>query len=112
VRASTRSSSTEVISTFTRESIDEELIYSTRETVPESGSYQLVAHLRDINDSEQVSLEFNIDLAEGGVSWWILGGLLGPLIPLFILAAMGRTRRGRSKLMKTQAAAKPAGARR
>lgn len=95
----------EVVSSFSREKIDEELIYSTRETLPATGDYQLVAHLRDADEPASVSLGFHIDLAEGGVSWWLIGGLVGPLVPLFLLAALGRTRRGRSRLMKVQAAA-------
>lgn len=99
----------EEVGRFTRESIDEELIYSTRETLPTTGAYQLVANLRDVEQPAAVSLDFHIDLSEGGVSWWLIGGLVGPLIPLFLLAALGRTRRGRSRRMKVQGAATAGG---
>lgn len=101
----------EVVGSFSRDHIDEELIYSTRETLPATGDYELVAHLHDAGPEEEVGLEFHIDLAEGSVSWWVVGGLVGPLVPLFALVALGRTRRGRSMMMKTQAAATAHGGR-
>ena len=93
----------EVVASFSREHVDEELVYSTRETLPESGEYQLVAHLRQEGSTGEVSLDFDIDLNEGEVSWILLAGLGIPLVPLFFLASLGRSRRGRSSRMKEHA---------
>ncbi|MCA9716140.1 MAG: 4Fe-4S binding protein [Myxococcales bacterium] len=94
----------EVVSSFSRARVDEELLYSTRETLPATGDYELVAHLVDLDDAPEVHLSFHVDLNQDAVSWLLLLALTGPLVPLFILVALGRTRRGRSKRMKEQLA--------
>lgn len=88
----------EVVSTFTRESVDEEVVYSTRETLPETGDYELVAHIPG-SDIHPV-VEFYVDLDEGGVSWGLVLGLTLPLLPLLGLVLVGRSRKGRSELMR------------
>lgn len=87
----------EVISTFVRERPDTEVVYASRETLPETGNYQLVARIP--SDSLAPALDFYIDLDEGAVSWWLVGGLLGGLGLIFGLALLGRSRKGRSLLM-------------
>ncbi len=95
----------QVVSTFTREHVDEEVVYSTRETLPASGTYELVAHIPGSDVAP--ALPFEIDLDEDGVSWWLVGGLVGVLVPLFLLAALGRSRRGRARLMRDGRAGPP-----
>lgn len=87
----------ELVSTFRREAPDTEVVYASRETLPETGDYQLVAHIPGADRNP--TLEFFIDLDEDAVSWWLVGGLLGGLGLLFALALLGRSRKGRSLLM-------------
>ncbi len=96
----------QVVSSFTRAHVDEEVVYSTRETLPASGTYELVAHIPGSDVAP--ALPFEIDLDEDGVSWWLVGGLVGALVPLFALAALGRGRRGRARLMRDGRAPVPA----
>ncbi len=90
----------ERVSTFTREHVDEEVVYSTRETLPESGDYHLIAHIP--NAERHPDLEFYIDLDEGGIAWGLVLGLTVPLLPLLGLVLLGRGRKGRSELMRDQ----------
>ncbi|MGM0578126.1 MAG: 4Fe-4S binding protein [Myxococcota bacterium] len=93
----------EVVSAFSRETVDEELVYSTRETLPETGDYELVADLPD--GSGTLSLPFHVDLNEGGVDWLLLGGLGFPVALVFLLALLGKGRKGRAERLEAQAAA-------
>lgn len=79
----------EVVSTFERLSVDEETIYSTRETMPESGDYELVATV----NGEVVTLPFHVELASDRVSWTVIAIIVVPLVLLFGLALIGRRRR-------------------
>lgn len=87
----------EPISSFRREIPDTEVVYATRETLPETGDYQLVAHIPGSEIAPE--LEFYVDLNEGEVSWWLVAGLVVPLGLLFGLVVLGRGRRGRSLLL-------------
>ena len=95
----------EVVSRFRREHVDEELVYSTRETLPQSGDYQLVALVPEGGATTEVVMPFYIDLDEGAIDWVLMLALLLPLIPLFLLALLGRTRRARARRRRAQAAA-------
>ncbi len=95
----------EVVSSFLRKEVDEELIYSTRETMPATGDYTLVTRLLDIDSQPEVVLEFHIDLSTDAIPWGLILALTGPLIPLFVLVLLGRSRRGRSRRMKSQLSA-------
>jgi polyferredoxin len=82
----------EAVSKFTRAGVDEEAIYSTRETLPASGEYKLVAKLRDA-DNVELSLGFYIDLAVDRVNWTLVAAIALPALLIFALAAFGRSRR-------------------
>ena len=92
------------ISRFERLQVDEEAVYSTRETLPESGEYELVAIVGDT----EVFLPFQVELAGDGVSWLAIGLILGPVGLIFALAYLGRARTMRRT--PRRAAAKAAGA--
>jgi len=94
-----------VVSRFARESVDEETIYSTRETLPESGDYLLVAIPRDVPQRVEIALPFHVSLGEAKVSWGLVGAIGLPVLALFVLALLGRTRKGRARRMKAQAGA-------
>jgi ferredoxin len=88
----------ELVSTFTRAAVDEEVVYSTRETLPETGNYEIVAHIPG-SDTDPL-VEFYVDLNEDAVSWGLVLGLTLPLLPLLGLVLVGRSRKGRSLLMR------------
>ena len=81
----------DVISRFDRLEVDEEAVYSTRETLPHSGDYVLVAHF----DAHVARLPFHVELANDGVSWWVLAGIATPVLGVFLLALYGRRKRRR-----------------
>ena len=87
------------VATFDRLMVDEEAVYSTRETLPESGEYELVAHV----DGQEVVLPFYVDLAGDGVNWWLVAAFAVPVFLVFALALFGRRRRrgGRGRSRKT-----------
>lgn len=80
-----------VISRFERLAVDEEAVYSTRETLPESGEYDLVAIVGDT----EVVLPFHIELAGDGVSWLFIAVITAPIALIFVLAYVGRVRQMR-----------------
>lgn len=95
----------ELVSRFDRVAVDEESVYSTRETLPGSGTYQLVAFAQ----GAEVIVPFHVDM-DDGVSWWLVGGIAFPVLLLFWLAIIGRRRRlvagpagGRSRVERTAA---------
>jgi len=79
-----------------------EMIYATRETMPATGDYTLVARLLDIDGQPEVRIRFHIELSTDAVPWVLLLALTGPLAPLFVLVLLGRSRRGRSRRLKSQ----------
>jgi len=81
----------EVVSTFERVKVDEEAVYSTRETLPRSGDYELVAHVGE----EEISLRFHVDLTSDRPPLAWIAGIGGSAVLLFGLAAVGRRRRRR-----------------
>ena len=81
----------QVVARFHRSKVDEEAVYSTRETLPESGEYQLVAHM----DGMAPSFVFQVDLAADRINWMLVIGLIVPVGIIFALAFVGRRRRRR-----------------
>jgi len=94
-----------VVSRFSRDRVDTETIYSTRETLPESGDYLLVAIPRDVPKRVEIALPFHVDLGERKANWAIVGAIGLPVLALFVLALLGRTRKARAQRMKAQAGA-------
>jgi len=82
----------EVVSSFERIRVDEEAVYSTRETLPRSGDYELLARVGE----EEVSLTFHVDLTSDRLPFDWIAGIGGTASLLFGLAAVGRRRRKRS----------------
>ncbi|MAE96975.1 MAG: hypothetical protein CL910_20185 [Deltaproteobacteria bacterium] len=78
----------EPIASFQRDRVDEEAVYSTRETLPSSGEYRLVAEV----DGDRVVLPFHVELASRGVRWGLALALLLPAACLVALALLGRSR--------------------
>ena len=90
------------VGSFYRDKVDMEMIYATRETMPATGDYTLVARLLDIDGQPEVRIRFHIELSTDAVPWVLLLALTGPLAPLFVLVLLGRSRRGRSRRLKSQ----------
>lgn len=80
----------EVIADFTRDGVDEESVYSTREQLPHSGDYEIIAY-PDV-DGEKIILPFHIELQDG-LNYSLIFGVSIPLLLLFGLAWKGRKRR-------------------
>ncbi|MCP4444964.1 MAG: 4Fe-4S binding protein [Myxococcales bacterium] len=77
-----------VIARFERLQVDSEAVYSSRETFPESGDYQLVAIMGDT----EVKLDFYIELAGNGINWFLVIAIGLPVLLVFGLAFHGRRR--------------------
>lgn len=92
----------QIVAAFERNQADQEMIYSTRETLPESAEYEMRATFDVDGAPQQVTLSFWIDLAADEVSWGFVAAILGPIVPLLILAALGRSRRGRARRLQAQ----------
>ncbi len=82
-----------MVSTFERAQVDEEAVYSTRETLPRSGDYELLARV----GNEEVSLTFHVDLASDRLPLEWIAGIGGSAALLIGLASVGRRRRRRRK---------------
>jgi ferredoxin-type protein NapH len=83
----------DVIARFERQQVDEEAVYSTRETLPRSGTYELVAEV----GSDRVTLPFHVELAADAITWWVIGGIptLGVWVIALLLHGRSRPRRRR-----------------
>ncbi|MCG8556370.1 MAG: 4Fe-4S binding protein [Proteobacteria bacterium] len=81
------------ISRFERVQVDEEAVYSTRETLPRSGDYDIVAFV----GSERVVLPFHVEIHSDAVSPWTVAGVTLPVLTVFCLAWVGRARRRRRR---------------
>ena len=90
-----------VVSRFDRLLVDEESVYSTRETLPQSGDYDLVALVQ----GHEVILPFHVELTDNPINWLLIGGLGGPVALLFVLALVGRRRRRKQKRRRNLAPA-------
>lgn len=86
----------EIVATFERMAPDEEAVYSTRETLPRGGSYQLIARV----GGETITLPFEIELASDGVPWAWVAGIGLPTVLLVTLAALGRGQPRRKRLKR------------
>lgn len=82
----------EVVARYERTEVDEESIYSTRETLPETGEYQLVC----LFDGHEVAFDFFVDLNDG-VDWATIGVISLPVLLVFILAMYGRKKKRRRR---------------
>ena len=83
------------VSRFDRLEIDEESVYSTRETLPHSGDYELVAFVEGVE--QPVVLPFHVDLSGDGIRWGLIGMITSPVLVLFSLATIGGRRRRRRR---------------
>ena len=83
----------EVVATFERVRVDEEAVYSTRETLPHSGDYELLARVGE----EEISLTFHVDLSSDRLPLGWIAGIGGSATLLFGLAVAGRRRRRRRR---------------
>mgnify|MGYP002629608665 CR=1 FL=1 len=90
-----------VVTRFARTAADEEMIYVTRETLPESGDYTLRARVPGVD--RPLDLNFAIELSDE-LSWGLIFAMGVPVLLVFVLAVLGRTRRGRARLHKARAA--------
>ncbi len=86
----------ELIARFERQQVDEEAVYSTRETLPRSGDYELVAEVA----GDRITLPFHVDLASDGINWWVVGGI--PTVGVWVIALLlyGRSRPRRRRKPK------------
>ena len=80
----------QVVTTFKRDKVDEENIYSTRETLPASGEYVLAAKVPGAD--RELLLPFEVDMDDGFSLWWLVA-LFAPLVAVFGLAYVGRTKK-------------------
>lgn len=83
----------QVVATFARVQVDEEAVYSTRETLPRSGDYELIARVGE----EEVSLLFHVDLGSDRLPYEWIAGVGGSAALLTGLAMAGRRRRRRRR---------------
>lgn len=93
----------ELVARFDRVAVDEEAVYSTRETLPESGDYDLVALI----GGEEVVLPFYVELRSDGINPYVLAAIAVPTLTVFGLALLGRKRRRRRR--RTRPAASTVG---
>jgi hypothetical protein len=82
-----------VITRFERLKPDQEGVYITRETLPESGDYDLIYHFEHHGEPVELTLPFRVDLAADRINWPVLAGLGGGVALVFGLAWSGRRRR-------------------
>ncbi len=78
----------ELISRFERPQVDEEAVYSTRETLPHSGTYDLVAYVGE----DRITLPFRIDVASDAINWWLVGLISAIVFVVAALLVLGRRR--------------------
>lgn len=82
-----------VVETFGRLRPDEETVYRTRVTLPESAIYYVTFTFTVDGEPVKLSLPVRVDLAADRVNWVLVGGMLGALALLFGLALAGRKKR-------------------
>ncbi|MDH3604037.1 MAG: hypothetical protein OEU26_30895 [Candidatus Tectomicrobia bacterium] len=81
----------ELISRFERQHMDEEAVYSTRETLPHSGGYDLVAYVGE----DRITLPFHVDLASDAINWWRVSLIGAIVLVVAALLLLGRKRPSR-----------------
>jgi ferredoxin len=77
----------ELIARFERQQVDEEAVYSTRETLPRSGDYELIAEV----EGDRLTLPFHVNLASDRVNWWLVGGIGGLSVLVIGLLLYGQS---------------------
>jgi len=91
----------ELIAEYDRLHVDEEAVYSTRETLPRSGDYELHIFLAASEQTglaeQRLVLPFSVELAGDGVDWRTVAALTLPAIGVVALALLGRGRRQRRR---------------
>ncbi|MCA9538071.1 MAG: hypothetical protein KC620_04250, partial [Myxococcales bacterium] len=97
----------DVITRFERAAPDEEKIYVSRETLPEGGDYELWVFVPTEQGPKPMAVAFSIELADE-INWTLITLLAAPVVLLFGLALLGRTKRGRARVAKMRAAAEKA----
>ncbi len=87
----------ELIARFSRDHVDEEAVYSTRETLPRGGDYQLVIKLGSdpVNPIATLPLSFHVELASDAMSWYRIAAiaLLGACASVLVVLGLQRQRR-------------------
>ena len=83
----------QTVSRFSRSSVDEETVYSSRETLPESGEYEIVVVFKD----RRLTLPFYVDISTGEFNPWILLGIAFPVLLVIGLALRGTKRKRRRR---------------
>lgn len=73
-----------VIAEYLRTKVDEEAVYATRERLPESGTYEIVAKL-DTNPPHEIKLPFYVSF-DDGPNWLVIGGAL---LVILVIAGIG-----------------------
>jgi len=88
----------ELITQFSRDHVDEEAVYSTRETLPRGGDYEMIIKLgRDpTNPIATLPLPFHIDLASDGMSAYYVAAVATLGMCAFLLVVLGWKRLRRS----------------
>ena len=80
----------QVVSVWGRLEPDQEGVYISRETFPESGYYELVYEFEDEGQPTELRLPMEIDLAaDNAMLPWVVG-ILGTVAGIFVLAFFGR----------------------
>lgn len=95
----------EFITRFSRDHVDEEAVYSTRETLPRGGDYQMIIKLgpEPMNPITTLSLTFHVDLASDSMSAYRLVGIATFGICAALLMVLGRKRlRGSDRRINPQ----------
>ena len=83
----------EILETFARLAPDEETVYRTRVTMPESSIYRLVFQFTADGEPVLLRLPVRVDLAADRINWALVGGMLAVLAVLFGLGVAGRKKR-------------------
>ncbi len=86
-----------VVSEWRRKAVDEEAVYSSRETMPSSGNFRLTA---TIDGRPVATLKFYISLGQDGPNWMLIAGGAIPVLIVFGLALYGRQRKKKRKKKK------------
>lgn len=83
----------QLISRFDRLRVDEEAVYSTRETFPATDDYELVARAGD----EVIRLPIQVDLASDAIHWGWIAAIVLPVGAVFALALAAGNRQRRTR---------------
>ena len=90
------------VSEFSRSAPDQEQIYMSREIMPSSGYYQIIARIQTPQGPQETRLEFYVDISHG-LNWVLIGGILLPVACVFALALLGQKRKARHMAIRSKA---------